>query len=56
VKAAYNITKIIASGFEYNGSIGPLINIQPYQSQQHQLFLAVAPDWELNIGYGFGFT
>jgi len=60
VKAAYNITKIIAAGFEYYGSIGPLNNFPPAQIQQHQVFLAVdldwSPDWEFNCGYGFGFT
>lgn len=60
LKAAYNVTKIIAGGFEYYGSLGALNNIQPYQSQQHQLFAAVdldwSPDWEFNIGYGWGFT
>ena len=60
VKAAYNITKTVAAGVEYYGSLGPLNNFQPYQSQQQQLFTAVdldwSPDWELNFGYGWGFT
>lgn len=59
-KAAYNVTKVIAGGFEYYGSVGPLNHFQPYQSQQQQLFAAVdldwSPDWELNFGYGWGFT
>src|SRR5450631_153533 len=50
VKASYNITKIVAAGFEYYGSIGPLNNFPPLQSQQHQLFIAFdldwSPDWE----------
>jgi hypothetical protein len=45
---------------EYYDSLGPVNNFQPYQSQQHQLFLATdlnwSPDWELNVGYGWGFT
>ncbi|HXB06335.1 MAG TPA: hypothetical protein VNW04_04450 [Puia sp.] len=60
LKAAYNITKIVAGGFEYYGSVGPLDHFQPYQQQQHQLFAAVdldwSPDWEFNVGYGWGFT
>jgi hypothetical protein len=60
LKAAYNVTKIVAGGFEYYGSVGPLNHFQPYQQQQHQLFAAVdldwSPDWEFNIGYGWGFT
>ena len=59
-KAAYNITKVIATGLEYYGSLGPLNNFQPWPSQQHQLFLATdldwSPDWELNFGYGWGLT
>jgi hypothetical protein len=59
-KASYDITKIIAGGFEYYGAVGPLNKFFPYQSQQHQLFAAVdldwSPDWELNFGYGWGFT
>ena len=60
VKAAYNITKVIAGGFEYYGSLGPLDHFQPSQSQQQQLFAAIdldwSPDWEFNVGYGWGFT
>ena len=60
LKAAYNVTKVIAGGFEYYGSVGPLNHFLPYQSQQHQLFAAVdldwSPDWEFNVGYGWGFT
>ncbi|HEY6899491.1 MAG TPA: hypothetical protein VI233_02565 [Puia sp.] len=59
-KASYDITKIIAGGFEYYGAVGPLNHFFPYQSQQHQLFAAVdldwSQDWELNFGYGWGFT
>ncbi|MHA4811681.1 hypothetical protein ACX0G9_26530 [Flavitalea flava] len=60
LKASYNISKVVATGFEYYGSLGPLNKFQPYQSQGHQLFLAAdldwSPDWELNVGYGWGFT
>lgn len=60
LKAAYDVIKIIAVGFEYYGALGTLNHFVPYQSQEHQLFLAVdldwSPDWELNFGYGLGFT
>jgi len=60
VKASYNITKIIATGFEYYGSVGPINKFSPFEEQQHQLFGAVdldwSPEWELNFGYGWGFT
>jgi hypothetical protein len=59
-KAAYSVSKLVAGGFEYYGSIGPLNEVQPYQSQQQQLFAAIdldwSPDWEFNAGYGWGFT
>jgi len=60
LKAAYNVTKVIAGGFEYYGSDGPLNHFMPYQEQQQQLFAAIdldwSPDWEFNAGYGWGFT
>jgi hypothetical protein len=60
LKAAYNVTKVAAAGFEYYGSLGPLDHVETYQNQQHQLFAAIdldwSPDWELNFGYGWGFT
>ena len=59
-KCSYDITKVIAVGFEYYGSLGPLNNFESRQNQQQQLFAAVdldwSPDWELNFGYGWGFT
>lgn len=60
VKADYNITKAFAAGLEYYGSVGPINNLFPSRDQQHQLFTVVdvdwSPDWELNFGYGLGFT
>lgn len=60
VKVSYNITRKIAAGFEYYGSVGKIGMPDPFQQQQHQLFLAVdldvAEDWEFNAGYGLGFT
>ena len=37
VKASYNITKVIAAGFEYYGAIGKINMPDTYQQQQHQL-------------------
>ena len=60
LKTSYSITKSFALGFEYYGSVGKINMLDPYQQQQHQLFLAVdidwSPDWEFNAGYGLGFT
>ena len=60
VKASYSINKIVATGIEYYGSVGPFSHFSPMQQQQHQLFAAVdldlTEDWEFNCGYGVGFT
>ena len=57
---SYNVTKIIALGLEYYGSVGNITMFDPYPQQQHQLFLAIdldwSPDWEFTAGYGLGFT
>ena len=59
-KASYGFFKFMALGFEYYGGLGDITQLPPYQSQSHQLFLAADfsfnPDWELNAGYGLGFT
>ena len=59
-KVSYDITKVFSPGLEYYGSIGNLNSLLPYNEQQHQLFfsldLNINPDWELNFGYGLGFT
>lgn len=60
VKVNYEVSKVFSPSLEYYGAIGPLNGFFPTDQQQHQLFLAVdldvRTDWELNIGYGFGFT
>ncbi len=60
VKASYSASKVWALGFEYYGSLGELFKFVPAQEQEHQIFgvadLNVSPDWEINFGYGLGFT
>ena len=60
IKASYNTSTVWAFGFEYYGSVGGIFSFLPYQQQQQQLFAAAdvnfSPDWELNFGYGVGFT
>ncbi len=60
VKGSYDVTKVIALGLEYYGSTGPFFKYDPYQLQQHQLFVATdlnfSKNWEFNAGYGWGFT
>ena len=59
-KTSYELSKKLALGFEYYGSVGGLFKFLPSQEQEHQLFVAAdidfSPDWELNFGYGIGFT
>ncbi len=59
-KWSYDVSKVVALGLEYYGTTGPFFNYDPYQLQQHQLFIATDlnfdPKWEVNAGYGFGFT
>jgi len=60
LKGAYNISKVWALGLEYYGAVGGVFNFLPFQQQEHQLFVAAdvdfSADWELNFGYGLGFT
>jgi hypothetical protein len=59
-KACYNLTHVWGLGFEYYSAVGGLFSFLPYQQQEQQLFVAadvdLSPDWELNFGYGLGFT
>jgi hypothetical protein len=59
-KASFDITNLWTAGIEYYGSMGSFFHFDPYQQQQHALFVAAdvnfSPVWELNFGYGFGFT
>ena len=60
VKGSYDVSKVVALGLEYYGSTGPFFHYDPYQEEQHQLFIATDlnfdPNWEFNAGYGRGFT
>jgi hypothetical protein len=59
-KASFAPAKTVAVGLEYYGSVGRLFNFDPMEQQQHQVFavadLNINPDWEINFGYGHGFT
>jgi hypothetical protein len=60
VKVSYDITKKIAGGFEYYGSLGPVTGFDPVAEQQQQIFptidLNLSPKWEVNFGVGVGVT
>jgi len=59
-KVSFDVTKLIAAGFEWYGSVGPVLRWSPVDEQQHQVFptldLNFSPKWELNFGVGFGLT
>ena len=59
-KISYDVTKKIAAGLEYYGSVGPVTGFDPLSQQQQQIFptidLNVAPQWEINFGLGVGMT
>ncbi len=59
-KFSYELTRKVAAGLEYYGSVGPVTGFDPLSQQQHQIFpaidLNIAPQWELNFGLGVGLT
>jgi len=60
VKFSYDLTKKIAAGLEYYGSVGPITGFVPAHDQQHQFFPTIdvdfGPQWEFNFGVGIGAT
>ncbi len=60
VKVSYDVTKKVALGFEYYGSLGPIGNFDPLSEQEQQIFpsvdLNLSPNWEFNAGAGVGTT
>jgi hypothetical protein len=59
-KFSFDVTRTVGVGLEYYGSLGPLRNFDPLQSQQHQIFpvldLDFSPNWEFDLGVGIGLT
>ncbi len=59
-KFSYDLTKKVAVGIEYYGSLGPLGNFDPLAEQEQQVFpivdLNLSPNWEFNAGAGVGTT
>lgn len=58
IKASYDVTSVVALGFEYYGTTGPFFHYDPIAQQDHQIFVAgdlnFDPNWEVNFGYGIG--
>ncbi|MFB3922585.1 MAG: transporter [Terriglobia bacterium] len=59
-KVSYDVTRKVAAGIEYYGSLGPISCFDPLREQQHAIFptldLNLGPQWEVNFGPGFGLT
>ncbi|HUI40481.1 MAG TPA: hypothetical protein VL523_00785, partial [Terriglobia bacterium] len=59
-KFSYNVTRRVAAGLEYYGSVGPAADFLPLRNQQQQFFPAIdldlGPKWEFNFGLGVGVT
>src|SRR5262249_31061305 len=59
-KISSEITSKMSGGLEYYGEIGPVRAFDPLSTQQHLLFpvvdLNLGPQWECNVGLGFGLT
>jgi hypothetical protein len=60
VKISYDMTKKVAGGIEYYGSVGPALGFDPVAQQQHQIFPAIdlnlSEKWEFNFAVGVGVT
>ena len=59
-KIAVHVNTKIDLGAEYYGSTGPLFNSPSVQNQEHMIYAALDlnlhPDWEFNLGTGWGLT
>lgn len=56
----YDVTKLVNVGVEYYSSLGDVLGFDPLADQSHQIFavlnLNFSPQWEFNIGPGWGLT
>ncbi len=59
-KAAYSLTRKLAFGLEYYGSLGAITGFDPFRLQQEQLVPSIdydfGPNWEFNFGVAVGVT
>ena len=60
VALTYDLTPKVNVGVEYYGAMGPVRAFLPSAQQEHQLYAAVnldvAPEWEVNFGFGAALT
>jgi len=59
-KLSVAVSPVISPGIEYYGSLGTFRRFLPWDEEEGALFITsdinFNPDWELNVGYGFGLT
>jgi len=59
-KTSFDVTRKVAAGIEYYGSLGPLSGFNALRDQQQQILPAIDLDlgerWEFNLGVGVGVT
>jgi hypothetical protein len=59
-KISYDLTHTVTAGLEYYGSVGTVTHFDPRAAQSHAIFptldLNFGPEWECNLGVGFGLT
>jgi hypothetical protein len=60
IKTSYAVSPKYSIGVEYYGDLGPLNQFEKLPQQNHALFtvadLYLNPNWEVNLGPGFGLT
>lgn len=60
VKVSYDVTKKVAVGVEYYGSVGSITGFDPLREQVQAIFPAIdlnlSPNWEFNFATGIGLT
>lgn len=59
-KVGYDLSKKVSAGVEYYADYGRLFQFDTLHEQQQQFFLVtdlnVSPNWEINVGVGYGVT
>ncbi len=59
-KVAFHLSPKVDFGAEYYGSMGPIGSKTPVKEQSHAIYAALDldlhPDWEFNLGTGWGLT
>jgi hypothetical protein len=59
-KIGYAFSEVVNAGIEYYGSLGQIGDFDPAAMQEQQIFPSAdfnfSPEWEVNVGLGFGLT